>query len=90
MLLFTLSIPRTFPLPHREVYVAIFQRLELTGLKVSLLTDDSSGDFPVYHRLLADVFTQQDIDLVLRDVLPRRKFLTNGYGTVSHSNRCSF
>lgn len=66
----------------------IFRQLELTRLKVAMLTTESSGDFAVYHQLMAEEFKKEGIDLVNRELLPRRDYLPNGYKKVRQQPFC--
>ena len=58
-----------------QVYVAMFKRLGWTKSKVSLLTDDSSGEYPVYHSKMNNEFKKQGITLAAKELLPKMKYL---------------
>lgn len=64
--------------------MSLFKRREWTESKVSMLTDYSSGEFPVYHRIMSDEFKKQGITLASRDLLPRKQYFDeqSGYGKV--------
>ena len=74
----------------RSVYVALIKELEWEKSKVSMLTDDSSGEFPVYHQIINEKFKDYGITLATRELLPRIQYLTesatpgtaNAYGKV--------
>ena len=75
----------------RSVYVALIKELEWEKSKVSMLTDDSSGEFPVYHQIINEKFKDYGITLATRELLPRIQYLTesatpgtaNAYGKVN-------
>lgn len=68
-----------------KVYVALFKKSGWAHSKVSMLTDDSSGEFPVYHRLMADEFKKEGITLASQDLLARKKYLKpSDYGKVDY------
>lgn len=53
----------------------LFKKLKWTDSRISMLTDDSSGEFPVYHRKMADEFKKNGITLARQDLLPKKRYL---------------
>ena len=59
----------------REVYIALFKELGWTNNKVSMMTDDSHGEYAIYHDIMSRKFEEKGIKLAAKILLPRPQYL---------------